>query len=203
MTREQDKASGEEQAKTRGLEARRRQRHRLLVEALFLLVIIMALTGFALSNAAPQTGYHYWLFTLLAFAAIAIITGNIHAWEQHRSLWRITAEQLVHWGITLLSVLVVHLVLLSGRLTYEAAGLMVMLLLGQALALDGYHRAGWRFGLLGLVMMGLTLLAGWMAASIWLLALGGILLWALSFPLEALLHSRKKRAALPPSRESR
>ncbi len=95
-----------------------RARHRILMEALFLAVVVMTVIGIALTNITPSTSYRYWLMTVGLFAIAGILTGNIRAWEEHRSLLHVTAEQTTHWAVTLLAVLIVHLMLLSGRLTF-------------------------------------------------------------------------------------
>jgi len=108
-----------------------RARHRIAMEALFLGVVVLTVIGVALTNIAPAASYRYWLFTVGLFAIAGVLTGNLRAREEHLSLFHVTLEQTVHWAVTLLAVLIVHLMLLSGRLTYEATGLILMLLLGQ------------------------------------------------------------------------
>ena len=162
-------------------------RHRIAMEALFLSVVMMTVIGIALTNIAPAASYRYWLFTVGLFAIAGVLTGNLRAWEEHRSLFHVTLEQTVHWAVTLLAVLIVHLMLLSGRLTYEATGLILMLLLGQAVALDGFHRTGWRFAVLGLSLMVMALFAAWFAAYVWMIVAGGLLLWLAAVLLDVYL----------------
>ncbi len=164
-----------------------RTRHRIAMEALFLGVVVLTVIGVALTNIAPAASYRYWLFTVGLFALAGVLTGNLRAREEHRSLFHVTLEQTVHWAVTLLAVLIVHLMLLSGRLTYEATGLILMLLLGQAVALDGFHRTGWRFALLGLAIMAMALFAAWFAAYVWMIVVGGLLLWLAAVLLDAYL----------------
>ena len=164
-----------------------RARHRIAMEALFLGVVVLTVIGVALTNIAPAASYRYWLFTVGLFALAGVLTGNLRAREEHRSLFHVTLEQTVHWAVTLLAVLIVHLMLLSGRLTYEATGLILMLLLGQAVALDGFHRTGWRFALLGLAIMAMALFAAWFAAYVWMVVVGGLLLWLAAVLLDAYL----------------
>ncbi len=162
-------------------------RHRIAMEALFLSVVVMTVIGIALTNIAPAASYRYWLFTVGLFAIAGVLTGNLRAWEEHRSLFHVTLEQTVHWAVTLLAVLIVHLMLLSGRLTYEATGLILMLLLGQAVALDGFYRTGWRFAVLGLTIMIMALFAAWFAAYVWMIVAGGLLLWLAAVLLDVYL----------------
>ncbi len=169
-------------------------RHRIAMEALFLSVVVMTVIGIALTNIAPAASYRYWLFMVGLFAIAGVLTGNLRAWEEHRSLFHVTLEQTVHWAVTLLAVLIVHLMLLSGRLTFEATGLILMLLLGQAVALDGFHRTGWRFAILGLTLMVMALLAAWFAAYVWTIVTGGLLLWLVAVLLDVYLpHPADKR----------
>ncbi len=169
-------------------------RHRIAMEALFLSVVVMTVIGIALTNIAPAASYRYWLFTVGLFAIAGVLTGNLRAWEEHRSLFHVTLEQTVHWTVTLLAVLIVHLMLLSGRLTFEATGLILMLLLGQAVALDGFYRTGWRFAVLGLTIMAMALFAAWFAAYVWMIVAGGLLLWLIAMLLDIYLpHPAERR----------
>ncbi len=174
-------------ATTGGLRGWWRTRHRIFMEAIFLAVVVMTVIGVALTNVAPSASYRYWLFTVALFAVSGILTGNLRAWEEHRSLFHVTLEQTVHWAVALLAVLIVHLMLLGGRLTYEAAGLILMLLLGQAVALDGFYRTGWRFALLGLTLMAMALFAAWFAAYVWMIVAGGLVLWLVAVIVDAYL----------------
>ncbi len=162
-------------------------RHRIAMEALFLSVVVMTVIGIALTNIAPAASYRYWLLMVGLFAITGVLTGNLRAWEEHRSLFHVTLEQTVHWAVTLLAVLIVHLMLLSGRLTFESTGLILMLLLGQAVALDGFYRTGWRFAVLGLTIMVMALFAAWFAAYVWMIVAGGLLLWLVAVLLDIYL----------------
>ena len=157
------------------------------MEALFIGVMILAVIGIALTNVAPAVSHRYWLLTVGLFALAGILTANLRARAAHRSLFHVTLEQTVHWALALLAVFIVHLMLLSGRLTYEAAGLFMMLLLGQALALDGFYRTGWRFALLGLTLMAMALFAALFAAYVWMIVAGALLVWLLALALDVYL----------------
>jgi hypothetical protein len=160
------------------------RQQRLLAEALFLFVTGLAVTGLALTNASPALGYRFWLITVALFAVAGVITGNLRARAVSQRLMKVTVAQAAHWGVTLLAVLLVHLLVLSGRITYEAAGFVMMLLIGEAVALDGIYQTGWRFAVLGLVLMAMAIVIALFSLYIWVLLVGGLVVWGLLAVLE-------------------
>ncbi len=160
------------------------RRRKLFLEALFMAVVALAVTGLALTNASPALGYRYWLVTIALFALAGVLVGNIRAHAAHRPLMKVTLDQVAHWGVTLLAVFLVHLLVLSGRITYEAAGFVMMLLVGEAVTLDGIYQTGWRFAMVGLTVMAMAIITAWFALYVWMLVVGGLLVWALLAYLE-------------------
>ena len=160
------------------------RRRKLLLEALFLAVVALAVVGLALTNASPALGYRYWLVTIALFALAGVLVGNIRAHAAHRPLMKVTLDQVAHWGVTLLAVFLVHMLVMSGRITYEAAGFVMMLLVGEAVTLDGIYQTGWRFAMVGLTIMAMAIITAWFALYVWMLVVGGLLVWALLAYLE-------------------
>jgi len=155
---------------------------RWLEEAAFIAALGMAFVGMALTNATPATGYRYWVFTTALFGLASIIAtwlaehrerGQGEGQDDWRSIWR----QVPFWLLVLAAMFVIRALVGEGRITFAAAGFISMLLMGLALALDGLVASGWRFALLGLALMGMTLLTAWFAAYMWLLIPLALLTW--------------------------
>jgi len=81
----------------------------------------------------------------------------------------------------------VYLLLQTGRLNYESTGLIIELILGLSLFLDG-HNLGWRFCLLG-TLVGITaIIAAYIEEYIW-----GILLISLCLSVMTYYWERYRR----------
>ena len=174
----------------------RRARHRTLTEIFYFAVVVLGVTGIAITNVSPAASYRFWMFSAGIFAIAAIITASLRARQRSAPLMGLILEQLVHWALTVFSIIILHFMVLSGRLTFEGAGLVMMLVLGQVIALDGYRRTGWRFALLGLAIMLTALLAAWFAAYVWMIAAAGVLLWLLTLMVDIfIIHPRSTGGA--------
>jgi len=181
-------------AKVRGPFARWWGReHRFIEELVLAGVLVLVLTGIAITNISPARSYHFWFAMVVLFAAAGLVIGTVRAHHKHISISKVVLDQIVHWGATLVAVLAVYWMLNAGRLNYEAAGLIVVLLLGLAMFLDGYYRVGWRFSLLGFVLMLMSVGAAYLSAYIWPILFLGAVIWPLSIIIEVYLTHLKDK----------
>jgi|GEM_PF-6513582 len=97
--------------------------------------------------------------------------------RREQGAWRSVWRQVPFWLLVLAAMFIIRALVGEGRITFAAAGFVSMLLMGLALALDGLVASGWRFTLLGLALMGMTLLTAWFAAYMWLLLPLALLTW--------------------------
>ena len=170
---------------------------RILAEEVALVTAFaLVLIGIGATNFAPQQSYRYWLWLTGLVAVSGTFIGFLHANRTEpdlHALFRLLGAQLVHWVAVFVSVFCVYLLLRVGRLNYENTGLVMALLLGLATFLDGFHRVGWRFALLGILMVVTAVTAGYIEAFVWPLLFLVILIWLLAFSWE---HYRRHRDRL-------
>jgi hypothetical protein len=127
------------------------KKRRFIEEIVLFLVLALSLIGMGITDFSPLESHRYWtlMIILLAFASIGL------AWsreEYQGNIFKILIiRQVIHWGATLITVSGVYLLLNTGRLNYESTGLIIELILGFSLFLDG-RNLGWRFSLLGILV---------------------------------------------------
>lgn len=156
----------------------------------FVLVII----GIGMTNFMPRLSYRYWITLTLIFAVLSSVIGGMsvyrHPHNDHGVIYYL-ATQFAHWLFTFLAIMSVYLLLKTGRLNFENTGLVMGIILGLSTFLDGFHRVGWRFALLGAAILLATLGAAYMEAFIWPIVFLILGLWLLTFLW--FLHYKKKK----------
>ena len=170
-----------------------RREERTLEELVLLAVLGLIIGGVAITNISPSSSYHYWLGVTVLFAFASLVIGGVRSRRKGFPVLHVALDQAVHWGATFGTVGAVFIMLRAGRLTYEATGLIILLLLGLAMFLDGYYQTGWRFSLLGVLMIVLALLAAWLSAYIWPILIIGAIAWPLSLMIEIYLTHRREQ----------
>ena len=161
-------------------------RHKLIVveEVTLAAAFLLLLAGIGATNFAPQQSYRFWIWLTVFFAAAGTLLGLVKAWHRHQARREILAllfRQLVHWGAVFVTIICVYMLLKAGRLNYETTGLVTALVLGLGVFLDGFHWVGWRYALLGLVIVITTITAAFVEEYMWLLFLFVALLWLLTY----------------------
>ena len=117
---------------------------------IFSALILLTILGVALTNMSPAHAHKYWLAMILFFAMGAIATGWQRAAEKGQKKQLITS-QLLHWGSTLIAVVVVYTFIHTGQIQNETVSLMILLILALSSFLDGFH-VGWHFSVLGILL---------------------------------------------------
>lgn len=155
---------------------------------------ILSILGIGITDYSPLQSYRYWV----AMTFFLALTGLALGWSKAHRLGRPATEtlitQLVHWAVTGVAVAGIFLLLEAGRLTYESAGLVLLIVLGLATFLDGY-RINWRFSLVGLLIFVSSIAAAYIEEYLWVLlfiATGtaiAVLFWE--------RHQRAKRRKMP------
>ena len=149
-------------------------KRKTLVEDIILLVLLaLCLLGMAITNFSPARSYRYWL----TMTAVFWIGGMIIVWSkkpEHR-IRTVLLVQTIHWFATAIAVIGVFVLLNTGRLTYETTGLVLLLVLGLAVFLDGY-RISWRLSLLGIMLGVSSILAALIEQYIWIVMFGAVLI---------------------------
>ncbi|MGR8935860.1 MAG: hypothetical protein ACU837_15980 [Gammaproteobacteria bacterium] len=141
---------------------------RLIEEIVLAIILILSLIGIGITDISPLESHRYWTFMifLLAFASIGL--GWSKKEYQGKIFKDLVVHQLIHWGATLIAVSGIYLLLQTGRLNYESAGLVIEIILGFSLFLDG-RNLGWRYSLLG-ILVGITaIVAAYVEEFIWII----------------------------------
>jgi len=152
------------------------KRHVGLEEAVFIVLVILSLTGISITRFSIHDGYGYWLFMVFVFAALSIFVSWLQAKAGAQDFGEIVKQQGMHWLHTLLIVGAAFFLNKSGQLTEIGASLVILLILALATILDGY-RIGWQFRLLGFFLVACSLIIAYIEQYIWTcIGLGALLI---------------------------
>lgn len=138
-------------------------RHFGLEEAIFILLVILSLTGIGITDFSPHDGYGYWLMMVFVFGALSILVSWLQSKSAEQDFADIAKAQAMHWLHTLIIVGAAFLLNKSGQLSEIAASLVILLILALSTVLDGY-RIGWQFSLLGFFLAACSLLVAYVEA---------------------------------------
>jgi hypothetical protein len=146
------------------------KRKRIIEEIVLFIVLAMSLIGMGITDFSPLESHRYWtlMIILLFFASIGL--GWSREEYQGKIFKILIVRQLIHWGATLITVSGVYLLLNTGRLNYESTGLIIELILGFSIFLEG-RNLGWRFSLLGVLVGGTAVVAAYVEEYIWVILL--------------------------------
>ncbi len=135
---------------------------------LFMVLLLLSLLGVAISDIAPVKSHAYWLVLMVLFGATAILTNVVEGEDDHDgvALKKEITQQILHWLGGFVAVLIVYSFYHTGRLTPEATGLVVLLILALTTYLDGI-RLGWRFSFAGLFLGVMALFAAYIEEFMW------------------------------------
>ena len=145
-------------------------RKHFIEEIVLFIVLALSLIGMGITDFSPLESHRYWTLMIILFAFASIGLGWSREEYQEKIVKELIVRQFIHWGATLVTVLGVYLLLNTGRLNYESTGLIIELILGFSLFLDG-RNLGWRFSLLG-ILVGITaIIAAYVEEYIWVVLL--------------------------------
>jgi hypothetical protein len=159
---------------------------RFIEEVILFIVFALSLIGMGLTDFSPLESHRYWVVMIILLAIASIALGWSKEVDQG-NIVKLTIRQLIHWGATLLTVLGVYLLLYTGRLNYESTGLIIELILGFSLFLDG-RNLGWRISLLGILVGCTAIVAAYVEEYIWVVLLVSLCLWGITYYWEKLRH---------------
>lgn len=154
----------------------------------FPFLILLALGGVGYTDINPAGSHLYWLSMVPIFAGACLLLEWLQ--ERNRGLkWStVLRTQLVLWYSLLVGVLLVYMLLYSGRLDNENTGLMVLLLLAMTTFAAGLQ-LGQMVMLLGVFLALSLVLAAYIETYVWLIMLG------VAVGMAVLLHLYSKRDA--------
>ena len=111
--------------------------------------------GVALTDMDPTISHLYWLAMVPILALVCLWTEWSRLRHQGITWARILRTQLLYWGALLVAVQLVYLLVNAGRINFEAAGLVILLLLALTTFVQGIYVDS-RFFVVGL-FLGLSL----------------------------------------------
>ena len=120
-------------------------------EGILIFLLLLSITGIAITDFSPDDGYGYWIIMVFVFAIFAITIAWLQSKHQVGEFKEIVKEQSLHWTTTLIVVGGAFLLQKADQLSADSASLVILLLLSLATILDGL-RIGWRFSLVGLFL---------------------------------------------------
>ncbi|BCG63499.1 MAG: hypothetical protein methR_P1218 [Methyloprofundus sp.] len=163
---------------------------RYIEEIVLFIVLALSLVGMGITDFSPLESHRYWTLMIIIFAFASIGLGWAKKEYQGKHFQELILRQVTHWGATLMTVSGVYLLLNAGRLNYESTGLIIELILGLSLFLDG-RDLGWRFSLLG-TLVGITaIVAAYIEEYIWVILLVSLCLSVITYYWE-----KHRRASL-------
>ena len=139
----------------------------------YMVALALAIFGVAYSNFSGHTINGYWEFLAIAIGLVCVITAWPNA-PDRPARFKLIWTQAAHW-ITIL--VAMNLLLLQGFqlvLTVQAAGLVLLLLLGVGAFLAGIYLMSLRICFLGFAMAMAISAMTWLKQASLLLALAGI-----------------------------
>lgn len=115
---------------------------------IFVLMLVLAIGGVAVSQALDSGGRLYWLGLVLIYAAIGITRSYLNAKRRNLPSWSMIRAQVLHWVGALVAINIVLWFESSGIADRAPAADSALLILALSCFLAGVH-FDWTFMLLG------------------------------------------------------
>lgn len=151
----------------------------IIDKIIFITLITFTLIGVAITNISPAEAHLYWLVMSMVFAIAAIITG----WQRtvnKKEKTRLVTSQLIHWGSTMIAVMVVYGFLHSGQIQNETVSLVIVLILALSTFLAGLQ-IGWQFFIVGILLAISAVIISYMEEYIWLIVMIAFILVLIAY----------------------
>jgi len=155
-------------------------KQRYIEEIILLIVLLLSLLGMGITDFSPLESHRYWTLMIIVFAFASIGLGWSRNEYKEDHFKKLIIWQLIHWGATSITVSGIYLLLQTGRLNYESTGLIIELILGLSLFLDGRH-LGWRVSLLGSLVGITAIIAAYIEEYIWVILLLSLCLSVITY----------------------
>lgn len=143
-----------------------RKRYFAIESSVFVLLILLSLGGIFITDFSPDDGYGYWLMMVFVFGLVSVFVSWLQTKQKDLDFGDILKAQAMHWFHTIIAVVAASLLNKAGQLQGLSADLVILLILGLSTMLDGYH-IGWQFSLLGLFLIGCTIIIGYVNPFMW------------------------------------
>ncbi|ANE55995.1 hypothetical protein [Methylomonas sp. DH-1] len=142
------------------------KRYVVIEQTVFILLVLLSLAGIYITDFNPDDGYGYWLAMVFVFGLLSVFVAWLQAKSGDADFGRVLKAQAMHWLHTVVVVIAASFLNKSGQLSGVSADLMILLILGLAAMLDGYH-VGWEFSFLGFFLVGCAVIIGYVQSFLW------------------------------------
>ena len=118
------------------------------------LVILVLLSGIGVivnDYGSAQNAFRIWLWLTPIFGIVSTIAAWGAAQRRGEPVGAILPTQIVHWLGVVGAVMLIYVLQVYGRMTSEAAGSAVLVVLALSAFLAGVH-TDWRLSILGIVL---------------------------------------------------
>jgi hypothetical protein len=123
-----------------------------LEEIILVLLVLLSGIGVIVNDyAEPPTAFRLWLWMTPLFGVVSTVAAWSRAQRRGEPVGAIVPTQVVHWLGVVGAVLLIYVLQAYGRMTSEAAGSAVLVVLALATFLAGVY-TDWRLSVLGIVL---------------------------------------------------
>lgn len=123
-------------------------------EIVLVLLVVLSGVGIIVNDyGSPATAFRTWLWMTPVFGVVSTWAAWSRAQRRGNPVAAIVPTQIVHWLGVVGAVLLIYVLQIYGRMTNEAAGSAVLVVLALATFLAGVY-TDWRLAVLGLILGG-------------------------------------------------
>lgn len=151
--------------------------HRKNEELTLLIILLVSIIGIAITNLLPLQSSRYWLMSIVLYAFSGMAMSISRRKRDHVLKQANTSnliDQALLWAGIIFAMLSVYIMIETGRINYEASGLILLLILGLGVFIDGIT-ISWRYSLIGMLLMFAAVASAYISAYMWIV-IGLILL---------------------------
>jgi hypothetical protein len=125
--------------------------HRIEEIVLVILVLLSGVGVVVNDYGSPQTAFRIWMWLTPAFGIVSTWAAWSRAVRRGEPVGSIVPTQIIHWLGVVGAVILIYILQAYGRMTSEAAGSAVLVVLALAAFLAGVH-TDWRLSVIGIVL---------------------------------------------------
>lgn len=143
---------------------------------IFMILVVAALIGVAMTNSTKAQAYIYW-WVLIGVEAVIVTAWAIWLSRQNelkKPVNTVIYEQAVLWGAALAAVFMVYRIMVLGQIDFNAAGLLMLLVLALVTFIDG-ALVSWKMFVVSLIFIITLLFASYVEKFLWAIVVLGLL----------------------------
>jgi hypothetical protein len=159
-------------ASNRDLKKAKFMRRLKIDSALFILLVLVALVGVAMTNSSKNQAYVYWWVVM---GIQAVVTTIWAVWlakedELNKTVPMILYEQAVLWGSGFVAVFFVYKMMGFNQIDFNATGLLMLLILALVTFIDG-ALVSWKLYIVSLIFIVTLFFASYVEKFLWVMVI--------------------------------